>query len=162
MRVLPVAILIFLLTACSSAEPHREGSWRETFEGNVVAVNDSAVRPSFRITFYSTDGDETPDRYRIDSQCFDAGYFDKDRQAFLSGASPNGQGADQQPEKFLEDSAAGHRRRCPSDHVATYNRLLDVMYEGGVLTFDGREGRLVSKSGRSISLVEVPMVLLLD
>jgi len=114
------------------------------------------------MTFYSTDGDEAPDRYRIDSQCFDAGYFDKDRQAFLSGASPNGQGADRISGKNLQEAAEGHRRRCPSDHVDTYNRLLDVMYEGGALTIDGREGRLITKSGMSIRLVEVPMTLLLD
>lgn len=162
MRMVTVAVLLVLLTACSSAEPHREGGWRKTFEGEVVAVNDLPVRPSFRMTFYSTDGDETPDRYRIDSECFDAGYFNKDRQAFLSGGSPNGQGADQMTEASLQDNAERHRRRCPSDHPITYNRLLDVMYEGAVLTIDGREGRLVTQSGTSINLVEVPMALLLD
>ena len=157
-----VAGLLVLLTACFPAEPQRSGDWRKTFEGDVIAVNDDPVRPSFRMTFYSTDGDDTPERYRIASECFDAGYFDRDRQAFLSGTSPNGQGADRMSEKHRRDIAEGHRRRCPSDHPVTYNRLLDVMYEGAVLTLDDGKGRLVSQSGGSISLVEVPMVLLFD
>jgi len=162
MKMVPVAALLVLLTACSPADPHRDGGWRKTFEGNIIAVNDHPVRPSFRMTFYSTDEDETPERYRITSQCFDAGYFDKDRQAFLSGSSPIGFGADKMSEKDRLHMAEGHRGRCPSDHSATYNRLLDVMYEGAVLTVNRDQGRLVSSSGSSISLVEVPMVLLLD
>jgi len=162
MRLLPVAVLLSLLTACSPAEPQPDDDWRKTFEGDVIAVNDTAVRPSFRMTFYSTDGDETPERYQVSSECFDRGYFDKDRQAFLSGTSPNGQGADQMTEKSRREMAEGHRRRCPSDHPVIYNRLLDVMYEGAVLSIDGDKGRLVSQSGASISLVRVPMVLLYD
>lgn len=162
MRGATIAGLLVLMTACSPAEPGRSGEWRKTFEGYVIAVNDRPVRPSFRMTFYSTDGDETPERYRIASECFDVGYFDKDRHAFLSGTSPNGQGADQVSEKARRDIAEGHRRRCPSDHPVTYNQLLDVMYEGAVLALDDGKGRLVSPSGRSVSLVEVPMALLLD
>ena len=65
-------------------------------------------------------------------------------------------------EKSRREMAEGHRRRCPSDHPVIYNRLLDVMYEGAVLTIDGDKGRLVSQSGASISLVRVPMVMLYD
>lgn len=162
MREATIAGLLVLMTACSPAEPRRSGEWRKTFEGYVIAVNDRPVRPSFRMTFYSTDGDQTPERYRIASECFDVGYFDKDRRAFLSGTSPNGEGADQVSDKIQRDIADGHRRRCPSDHPVTYNRLLDIMYEGAVLTLEDENGRLVSQSGASIRLIEVPMGLLID
>ncbi len=154
MRVVPVAVLLILLNACSPTERHRDGEWRETFEGDVIAVNDQTVHASFRMTFYSTDGDETPERYRITSGCYDAGYFDKNSQAFLSGASPKGVGADEMSEKGRRDVAEGHRRRCPSDHPVIFNQLLDVMYDGAVLTVEGNDGRLVSQNGGSISLVE--------
>ena len=162
MRLVPVTVLLSLLTACSPTEPQANNDWQKTFEGDVIAVNDATVRPSFRVTFYSTDGDETPDRYEISSECFDRGYFDKDRQAFLSGTSPNGQGADRMSEKSRRDIAEDHRGRCPSDHPVIYNSLLDVMYEGAVLTIDGEKGRLAAQSGASISLAQVPMVPLLD
>ena len=162
MRVVLAAALLGLLTTCAPAEPQPDVDWRKTFEGDVIAVNDTAVRPSFRMTFYSTDGDDTPERYHISSECFDRGYFDKDRQAFLSGTSPNGQGADQMSEESRREMAEGHRRRCPSDHPVIYNRLLDVMYEGAVLTIDGGKGRLVTKTGASVSLLQVSMVLLYD
>ena len=162
MRVWWLAGLLVLLSACSRAENHREGDWRKTFEGNILAVNDQPVTPSFRMSFYSTDGDDTPERYRITSECFDVGYFDKDRQAFLSSSSPRGYGADQMSEKSRRDMAEGARRRCPIDHPVIYNRLIDVMYEGAVLTVDGEQGRLVAQNGASITLVKVPMALLLD
>lgn len=162
MKMVPIAILLGFLTSCSQTEPRRSAEWRKTFEADVVGVNDAAVPLSFLMTFYSTDGDETPERYDISSKCSDSGYFDRDRQAFMSGGSPNGQGTDRMPEKSRRDMADGHRRRCPADHVATYNRLLDVMYEGAVLTTNGDKGRLASQSGGSIDLIRVPMVLFLD
>lgn len=162
MRVMAVAILLVLLNACSPAERHPESEWRKTFEGDVVAVNDQAVHSSFRMTFYSTDGDETPERYRITSVCYDAGYFDKNRQAFLSGASPKGLGADQMSDKDRRDMTEGHRRRCPSDHPVIFNQLLDIMYDGAVLTAEGNDRRLVSQNGGSISLVELPMPFFVD
>jgi hypothetical protein len=154
--------LLIFLSACSSEKTHRDGDWRKTFEGNVLSVNDQPITSSFRMTFYSTDGDETPDRYHIASECFDAGYFDKDRQVFLSSTSPKGYGADKMSEKGRRDMAEGGRRRCPSNDPAVYNQLIDVMYEGAVLTVDGEQGRLVAQSGASITLAKVPMALLLD
>lgn len=155
-------VVLFGLAACSPAEPQRSTGWKETFEGDVVAVNDAAVDPSFRMTFYSTDGVGAADRYRITSQCFDVGYFDQDRRVFLSGSSPRGQGADQMSEELRQDMADGPRRRCSSDHPATYNRLLDVTYAGAALTIDGDRARLTSQEGQSIDLVRVPHVMLLD
>lgn len=126
-------------------------------------MDDTPLYPSFRITFYSVeDGGETHGRYKISSECIDYGYFDKNRQAFLSGSSPYGAGADRLSEKARQDIAEGNRRSCPSDHAITYNRLLDVMYEGAVLTVDEENGRLSSKSGGSISLVQVPMRFIVD
>lgn len=155
-------VVLFGLAACSPAEPRRSTGWTETFEGDVVAVNGAAVAPSFRMTFYSTDGVGAADRYRITSQCFDAGYFDQDRRVFLSSSSPRGQGADQMSEELRRDMADRPRRRCPSDHPATYNRLLDVTYAGAALTIHGDRARLTSQESQSIDLVRVPQVMLFD
>ena len=161
MRILAAALAIGL-ASCVPEQHDQSADWKETFEGEVVAVNGAATSPSFRIAFYSTDADDIPDRYRIASQCIDVGYFDEDRSAFLSGYSPNGSGADRTPEKFRSETAKGHRANCSSDHAVIYRKLVDLMYEGAVLSANGDHARLTSKSGLSADIRRVPQMLLMD
>ena len=161
MRFIATALLIGL-ASCAPEKNHRADDWKKIFEGDVFAVNGSTVKPSFRIVFYSTDGDDTPNRYRIESNCFDSGYFDKGRGIFLSGSSPDGFGADRMPAKMRRDTADGHRMRCPDDHAVIYRKLIDLMYEGAVLSVDGDKARLASQSGLSAELGRVSQMILVD
>lgn len=135
---------------------------KEIFVGELVAIQGQPVRSALKFRFYSTDGDEVADRYFLESNCFDGGYFDQRHGAFLSGHSPTGTDTEKSPAKLVQEFAENHKtRRCPDDS-ANFSRLMDLMYAGATLEIDDEDARLTSKTGLSADLIREPMPMFVD
>lgn len=138
---------LLALAACSQPTAKTHPSNEAVFDGNVLGINgqgnESLMR--FSITFTEPDDSGHPQRFRISSRCFESGYFDTDKNLFLSGHSPIGKGNNQ----AIADRG---RQRCTSDDVETLQKLLDITYKGFTLAIDGPKARLTTPSGQTVEL----------
>ena len=161
------ALVPFLLAvaACTPApdtvaEPRDDQ--RDVFVGHLVSFDGQPVESMLRVRFYSTDGDDVADRYFLQSDCFDAGYFDQRHGVFLSGYSPIGTDTEKTPVHLVLEGAERHKTRCPAADSQNYSRFVELMYGGATLEIDGDRARLVTKTGPTAELARVVEPLLLD
>ena len=154
-------LFVLLTTSCSPVRQAEETvvEPREIFAGRLTSLDGEPVQSMLRVRFFSEDGDEVPDRYFLDNECFDAGYFDQRHDVFLSGHSPKGIGMEESA--LADEFAERHRARCPEGDAANYTRFVDLMYAGGSLELDGDRARLTSGTSSSaefVRIIELPII----
>lgn len=156
-RFAPIAL--FALAACSPSIPtsstsEAPPSQSPVYEGDVVGIDGQGSEALMRLSMTFTDPDTSgqPQRFLISSRCFDSGYYDTDKNLFLSGHSPIGKASNQ-------TVADNGRQRCTSDEVEAFQKLLDITYEGFALVIDEPKARLTTPSGKTVDLTRNPMVV---
>jgi len=127
--------LMLTLAACSASGPVEQcKAGVNIFVGELESLNGELVQDTkLGIRLYSKTGDfEAPDYYFIAGGCLDAGFLDKADGRFWSGSSPA-----KNPGLPVASPARRGEIHCPPDDSARYVRLLEIMYEGPTLKFDG-------------------------
>ena len=156
---------LLAVSACSPAtyeSPERAQEDRDVFVGHLISFDGQPVRSMLRARFYSTNGDDVADRYFLQSDCFDAGYFDQRHGVFLSGHSPIGADTENAPADVVRQGAERHKTRCPAEDPQNYTRFVELMYGGATLKVDGDRAQLVSKTGPTAELVRDIEPILVD
>lgn len=108
------------------------------FEGRLIELNGQATSDSrVKLTLYQYGSGSHPKRYVIESDCFDAGYFDEARNQYVSGSAPETETSRKDPLPLPHD------RFCDPNDLSRQRLLREWMFSGAAISIRPNDGRAV-------------------